>query len=113
MSSNINYGSIIDTINAIPPDEKNLLFYLLERHLELTNWRIFAQIVSDYYALEEPDINVRCSSSWAVCQEFLGNLEGDDLKYANSRAGTWAFGSNGSYHVSMRELITLFRDLYP
>ncbi len=111
--SNFNYGSIIDTINANPPDETNLGFYLSERCNELTNWRQFAQIVSDYYALEEPNINVRCSSSWAVCQEFLGNLDGHDLDYAKSRAGSWTFGTNGSYHVSMRELIKVFRDLYP
>ena len=109
----MNYGSIIETINAIPPDETNLRFYLLERQTELTHWRNFAQIVADFYALEEPNINVRCSSSWAVCQEFLGNLTGDDLEYATSRAGTWTFGTNGSFHVSMRELINTFRNLFP
>jgi len=57
-------------------------------------------------------MNVAKSGSWAVCQEFLGKLEGDELRYVKTRAGSWSryykySGFADDYKItSMRDVLT-------
>jgi len=48
---------------------------------------------------------VRKSSTWAVCQEFLGKLSDDDLEYSQQRGGLWAINPGSSSPVSVREVL--------
>lgn len=82
-------------------DDQKLLKILREadEQSKLKTWKDFANILANQY--EENDMSVYKSSTWAVCQEFLGNLHGEDLNYAQSRGGIWSLDRN----ISVREIL--------
>ncbi len=54
------------------------------------NWKDFTQKLSDFLFNNDNTISISNSSTWAVCQEFLSNLKGSELNYAQSRGGLWS-----------------------
>jgi len=64
------------------------------QNLDSWNWKDFTQKLSDFLFNEDNKISVTNSSTWAVCQEFLGNLKDFELKYAQSRGGLWSLRIN-------------------
>jgi hypothetical protein len=121
-----------------PPQSirENLMIFLKSKdnEHELKNWRQFAEAVSDYESKgQEPPMTVRKSSTWAVCQEFLGKLSNrDDLDYAETRDGVWCtkfsteyireaykLGKKPSDKIATEKIITLrqilesFQENYP
>ena len=83
----------------------------LRNRIYLDTMRDFATSVSLYLEEDEKDnggMNVFKSSTWAVCQEFLGNLsdEEDLLTYAQSRSGQWS-------SITMREFLTALQVRFP
>lgn len=90
---------------------------------QVNNWRDVVKILSDYFRSGEQNMTVGQSSSWAICQEFLGNLEGYDLLYARERDGIWSTDTSiewidGFPHVSVntiaiRDVITDIFEQFP
>jgi len=76
---------------------------------QLTSWKQFAIALADYHAQDEEDMNVFKSSTWAVCQEFIGNLRGGDLRYAKKRGGIWSLDGQ----ISVREILIEFQLQFP
>jgi hypothetical protein len=99
------------------PDHMQLTIMLQRLHSEgqLATWKDFAEAMSQYVA--EKNMNVYKSSTWAVCQEFLGNLNKSDYDYAQSRGGIWSHEAGGKdvgqTIVSVRQILTRLRRDYP
>lgn len=58
-------------------------------------------------------LSVYQSSTYAVCKDFLGELEGEESEYAKTRGGCVLSGldrSNNYLSLSVRELIELLPD---
>ena len=107
------FDSIHAFLMAIPPNN-NGLCEKLTNTIHLNTWIQFVRTVNEYIRTEYPDYpitNVRESSSFAVCQEFLGLLEGNDLLYAQNRGGTWT--SIGSNHITLRDVIDGLKLRFP
>lgn len=75
------------------------------------NWRDFVQNLSDWIQNNEKNFKVTMSSSWAICQELLGNIEGNDLKYAQERGGIWSMNNNEI--ISVRTVLSDIQKNYP
>jgi hypothetical protein len=58
------------------------------------NWKNFVKNLSNFLFIKDTNITITKSTTWAVCQEFLGNLSGKELHYAQSRGGLWALRIN-------------------
>ena len=112
----LSYGTSLDDLRI-----KHL--QSLDTDGKLTTWRDFAKGLSDIIELEEEGVmNVRKSSTWAVCQEFLGNLSDSDLWYSTQRGGIWSISygqedDNGRVSdakiVSVRQILNRFKTEYP
>jgi hypothetical protein len=136
MSNNIIRESIYDTLsqNSIPLKDETLLQfvnrcypadnesrfnYLKKRDSEnqIKTWRDFAMILSEISANGDSDMNVYKSSTWAVCQEFLGNLKEKDLKYAQGRGGIWCSDfdvEKGTFSsITVRDMLESLKIHYP
>lgn len=79
-------------------------------------WRDFARSLSAHE--DDGQMVVTKSSTWAVCQEFLGNLKGEDLWYAQSRGGFWKCWewnaqTNKCDQVSVRQVLTDIKSAFP
>lgn len=74
------------------PDNNELAQYILANKERIHTWKDFAEIIAEQIELGEGEsINVFKSSSWAVCQEFLGRIrDREDLNYTRSRGGVWS-----------------------
>jgi len=107
----------LKTQKLLPDDDKNKALENADSKNKLNNWRDFAKIVSAYEEIGEPEMNVLKNSSWAVCQEFLGNLSRKDLKCATKMAGEWLskieLGSWERRDVSTREILNILRGKFP
>ena len=91
--------NIVDyTFNKFPTNDHILLEfkkYCLEfKDVDNWNWKDFTQKLSDFLFNKDNNISVTNSSTFAVCQEILGNLTGSDLCHAQSRGGLWALREN-------------------
>ena len=91
-------------------------------HNLLKTWKDFAMLISAYLEKDEDKpMNVTMSSTWAVCQEFLGNLSGIDLQYSKQRGGIWAstfMRSDQLYDktgriITVREILTDLIEKFP
>lgn len=74
------------------PEDDMLVQYIYANKERLHNWVDFAEVVAEQIELSEGEnINVFKSSSWAVCQEFLGRIhDREELNYTMSRGGIWS-----------------------
>jgi hypothetical protein len=91
--------NIIDYVfNTFPTKDHILLqfkeYCLQFQNIDNWNWKDFTQNLSDFLFNKDNQISVTNSSTWAVCQEFLGNLSGKELQCAKSRGGLWALRNN-------------------
>ena len=108
--------------------KKSLLQYVLEKYPNTTytnflkfcepyninNWRDFAEMYAKFVSIECENITVYDSSSWGVCQEFLGNLTGRDLWYTESRSGFWSMPDTSTLQiVTVREILSDLWENYP
>jgi len=91
--------------------DRELVRYLMKNDENIRTYKDFAFFLALYTSRDEPNMNVLKSSTWAVCQEFLGNLSGDYLDYSQSRGGSWSF-TDGE-NVSVRQVLTDLRETYP
>lgn len=89
------------------PGNNRFCNYLLENERDIRTYKDFAFFVSLFYSREDRFISVFRSSTWAVCQEFIGNLSGDLLNYSMRRVGIW------SNTVTMRMLLEDLRINFP
>ncbi len=85
--------------------------YLDDYDSSYWNWRDFTEKLSEFVSRDDPDMCVTKSSTWAVCQEFLGNLSGEELEYAETRGGIWSFKNKDV--VSVREMLTEIKIMFP
>jgi hypothetical protein len=91
--------NIVDYVFTTFPTSDHILLefkkYCLEfKDVDKWNSKDFIQKLSDFLFNEDNTITVFSSSTFAVCQEFLGNLTGSDLSHAQSRGGLWALRTN-------------------
>lgn len=84
-----------------PSDDASFMEKLVLSQPE--TWRDFTQLLLNHVI--HPGINVYQSSTFAVCSEFLGNLDGSDLQYAQNRGGIWSCFNNNI--VSVRDLLSI------
>jgi len=87
--------NIIDYVFETFPTKDNIFLNFKQYCLQFPdvdnwNWKDFTQKLSDFLFNEDTNISISNSSTWAVCQEFLGNLTGNDLYYAQLRGGLWS-----------------------
>jgi hypothetical protein len=84
-----------------------------EKHShEILTWKDFALKLAEF--VHEKDIKVGMSSTWAVCQEFLGNLSGEDLAYSRGRGGLWSMTDYLPISlVSVRDVLIDLQEKYP
>jgi N-acetylglucosamine kinase-like BadF-type ATPase len=77
------------------PEDDKLVQYIYANKNRLRTWKDFAEVVAEQVETEEGEsINVFKSSSWAVCQEFLGKIrDREELNYTRSRGGIWSIAS--------------------
>ena len=85
--------------------------YISQFDTTIWTWKDFTQHLSDFVQKDEDNMSVTTSSTWAVCQQFLGNLSGSDLEYADCRGGIWAFSSGKI--TSVREVLTELQNEFP
>lgn len=85
---------------GIPESKEKLMF------CQITSVKDFARALMIDSEAEDTDMNVFKSSTWAVCKEFFGELDGDELEYASHRGGYW----DGVHTV--REILGHLRDIY-
>ena len=74
---------------CFPTDDQSRIEYLEKHENKIKTWRDFTITLSELLADGDLDMTVYRSSTWAVCQEVLGNLGGHDLDYAQGRGGVW------------------------
>lgn len=81
----------------------------------IKTWRDFAIALAAHNADE--GICVQMSSTWAVCQEYLGTLKGADLCYAQGRGGNWSTVWNQQTaecdQVSVRQVLSDIKNKFP
>jgi hypothetical protein len=87
--------NIVDYVFETFPTNDNTLLNFKKYSLQFSdvdswNWKDFTQKLSDFLFNDDNTISITNSSTWAVCQEFLGNLTGKDLHYSQSRGGLWS-----------------------
>lgn len=90
-------------------EEISKMLKLADLDKKLNTWRDFAEILAKYEEQDEKEMTVSKSSVWAVCQEFLGNLHGEDLEYAQTRGGMWSY----IRPVTVREILERLQEDYP
>lgn len=101
-----------------PVDEKEKIefkeiCFRIQDKCPFDNTKEFVQFLSDNVEIHEGvtddnQMTVRKSSTWAVCQQYLGNLTEDDDVYASSRGGIWSFDMSDITEpqlVSIRDII--------
>lgn len=98
-------------------DSRKKMSYLVKRDKEkkFETWKDFTSALAAYEAHGDSTV-VEQSSSWAVCQEFLGNLEGSELGYAQGRGGIWEFTEDDKGRVeivTVRQVLNALRQYYP
>lgn len=71
------------------PGNKVIANVLEMNDISINTGNDFARLLSSIVSDGEENMDVRMSSTWAVCQEFLGNLSGYDLEYAQRHGGCW------------------------
>lgn len=81
----------------------------------LNNWKDFALVVSKNCEKHEVDMSVYKSSTWAVCQEFLGTLNHEEKEYAEWRGGIWSMNMKEGdvIIVQVRDILTDLKKRYP
>jgi len=103
--------NILDFVESkFPCKNKKQWAYLTQCYKEkpFEKWQDFVTCLSSYESNENKDMNVVKSSSWAICQEFLGNLTGDDLEYTKERSGIW----NLDRQITTREVLLAVKMKY-
>jgi hypothetical protein len=104
------------SVRKYPDEDEKMRLLALQNNDKagkLLSWKDFAQIISE--VIEEMngyrDITVYENSTWAVCQEFLGNLNGKELAYTKMRSGDW--NSERMTPITIRQVLTELQKVYP
>lgn len=111
-------------INALeqdyPSPNQKAIDFLRQRDKEspISNWRQLTEALAVFFRDNDPNMNVCKSSSWAVCQEFLGNVRDDLLWYTRARGGLWSYSfdldRDPQYEsTTVREILEDFRKRFP
>ena len=85
--------SIIDYVKTKYPTDHPKIMNLLENYNRISLIKTTKEFVEAYVLCLlklDPQINVSKSSSWGVCQEYLKNLTGEELRYIKTRSGIWS-----------------------
>ncbi len=89
MSNIVDY--VFETFPTTDSIFINFKQYCLQfKDVDTWNWKDFTQNLSDFLFNQDNTISISKSSTWAICQEFLGNLTGTDLYYSQLRGGLWS-----------------------
>ncbi len=88
-------SNIVDYVFETFPTNDSIFInfkqYCLQfKDVDTWNWKDFTQNLSDFLFNQDNTISISKSSTWAICQEFLGNLTGTDLYYSQLRGGLWS-----------------------
>ena len=120
--------ALVDFIlNKFPNQDPEFVEHLTENIDNIKNWFHFVTFMEWWIKRTDFTMNIYKSSNFAITQEFLRKLSGDELTYANSRAGSWYSKytiqemidqaiSQEEYQkglVSFRQLIEMLREKYP
>ena len=77
------------------------------------NYLQFIQRLSDYLEQQEEDINVAKSTTWGLCQEYLGHtLDVHDREQLSCRGGIWAINTQTCSVTSTRQVFDTLKNLY-
>ncbi len=125
-------SNIIDYVFETFPTNDNTFLDFKQYCLQFTdvdkwNWKIFTQNLSDFLFNQDNTISISKSSTWAICQEFLGNLTGTDLYYSQLRGGLWSLRidknlenkenpdntTNNVEVISVRRILNVLKKEYP
>jgi hypothetical protein len=125
-------SNIVDYVFETFPTNDNTFLDFKQYCLQFTdvdkwNWKIFTQNLSDFLFNQDNTITISNSSTWAICQEFLGNLSGRDLSYSQSRGGLWSLRidknlenkenpdntTNNVEVISVRRILNVVKKEYP
>jgi hypothetical protein len=101
-----------------PSDDSESRFSILEQRdseKPIETYLDFAQVVKEMSEDGEQDMNIYKSSTWAVCQEFLGKLNEEELLYSNNRGGIWYSNvEQGEYiSITIRKILNILKVHYP
>lgn len=118
IQSSIKLIDFVKTEYPREPDDTMIFLEKTDKEGKLNTYRDFALALSQCESEKYSHISVEKSSTWAVCQEFLGNLKGYDLGYAQSRGGIWHCSVSGPPSVkckitSVREILTNLSEKFP
>lgn len=109
---------IISYVSQYFPE--NVYFERMLEFARANNLRIntaddFAKAFVASMKYDTPTIDIYTSSSFAIAQEFLGNLNDDDAFYARSRGGCWNMKYiNGICKlITTRKVLETVYELYP
>ena len=90
--------NIVDYMERLYPHPSIYAFFRSQKK-QLNNWRDIVELIADYHKGDDLDMCVSKSSSWAVCQEFLGKLDIHELRYVEGRAGIWSIAPSVAFDV--------------
>lgn len=76
-------------LRNFPINDQKLIDHLNDNATDITNWRQFVEFMEWWCKRTDYKMNIAKSSTFAVTQEFLGKLSGEDLVYAQNRGGFW------------------------
>ena len=79
------------------PSDKDLQTFLDKQDIE--NMDDFVENTVQYIENKIDNVNVYYSSTWAVCKEFLNELNKNDSNYTKGRSGKW------NDNITMRDII--------
>jgi hypothetical protein len=113
--------SLFETIKNDYPTNREGLMRILENAnnlKQLNNYEDFANIIAKYeesetHGDEFVTMTVYMSSTWAITQEFLNNINDADLKsYTRGRSGNWSDDSTDST-ITFRDLMNILQARFP
>ena len=93
----------------------SMLEFARSNNLQINTAEEFANALVTSMKQLFPDIDVYSSSTFAVTQEFLGNLNDEDAFYTSTRDGIWSVKYiNGTCEIiSTRMVLVTVYELYP
>ena len=110
--------SIVDYVfSTYPSNEQQDIFeeFCRENSSNISTWHDFTEVLANFYT--DTNMSVTKSSTWVVCQEFLGNLDETSLEYTQSRGGIWSFICEPpNFHcdiITVRTILTDIKEKYP
>jgi hypothetical protein len=121
-------NKLIKFVNSIYPHPDHRTFSDIASHNPM-NWRQFVIAVSEStkknFGHRTQPLTIRMSSTYAVCQEYLGTLScAEDAQYTVTQNGIWSIVNNdtvsctcypydNSTVVTVRQVIDVVKERFP